>query len=219
MVAQPASGRRRSQGGRIGRPPGRTRDETIERLVSAAQEHFGSRGFAGARLVEIAADAGVTHSSIYQYFLSKEDLYRSAFDAAQRSLLPRYLASVENETTLRGQLGAIFHASAAVHNEDPNITPFLASVPVEVRRHPELLGALQELGGPLVAALHELFEAARQRGEIPPDTPDNGLLLAFIGSAMGIGLLSHGLGMDSMDQAVDIVLRAFDGELFSDGDA
>ena len=63
---------RRTSAARVGRPPGSNREETIARLVTAAQQHFGERGFSGARMVDIASDAGVTHSSIYQYFSSKD---------------------------------------------------------------------------------------------------------------------------------------------------
>ncbi|MGV9669212.1 TetR/AcrR family transcriptional regulator [Gordonia sp. NPDC003504] len=182
--------------------------------MTAAQQHFGDRGFFGARLVEIAADAGVTHSSIYQYFSSKEDLYREAFRSAQAQLLPEYLAAVQPESTLRGQIGAILRASAALHSRHPTITPFLASMPLEVRRHPDLLGVLDDVGAPLMGALHEMFDSARQRGEIADDVGDLDLLVTFVGAAMGIGLLSYGLLQDSMSAPVDIMVRVLCGDFF-----
>ncbi|WP_068270852.1 TetR/AcrR family transcriptional regulator [Aldersonia kunmingensis] len=184
--------------------------------MTAAQQHFGDRGYFGARLVDIAADAGVTHSSIYQYFSSKEDLYQAAFEAAQAELLPEYLAAVQSETSLRGQIGAILRASADVHRRNPLITPFLASMPLEVRRHPDLLGGLQDVGEPLMAALHEMFESARASGEIPSNVADLDLMIAFIGSAMGIGLLSYGLRTESMDAAAGVIARVMFGDFFRD---
>jgi hypothetical protein len=71
-------------------------------------------------------------------------------------------------------------------------------------------------GTELLTALIEMFSKARQRGQIPAEANDMGLIMAFIGSAMGIGLLSHGLPDSNMGAAVDILLAAFDGELFTD---
>lgn len=90
---------------RVGRPPGRNGEETICRLVEAAVVNFGDRGYAGARMTEIAAAAGITHSSIYQYFTSKKELYRAAFEAAHAELLPEYVAAIQKQTPSRGRSG------------------------------------------------------------------------------------------------------------------
>lgn len=205
---------RRTSAARVGRPPGSNREETIARLVTAAQQHFGERGFSGARMVDIASDAGVTHSSIYQYFSSKDDLYRASFEAAQAELLPDYQAAVATESTMRGRIGAIMRASAEIHKRHPSITPFLASVPVELRRHPELVEGLRDLGEPILHAMNWIFDDARENGEISGNLSNDDLLVAFIGSAMGIGLLSYGLQRDSMDAAVDIIELMMTAQLF-----
>jgi hypothetical protein len=101
-----------------------------------------------------------------------------------------------------------------VHRRNPLITPFLASMPLEVRRHPDLLGGLQDVGEPLMAALHGMFESARDNGEIPSDVADLDLMIAFIGSAMGIGLLSYGLRSESMDAAAGIIQNVLFGNFF-----
>lgn len=47
----------------------RTRDE----LVAAARRVFERDGYSGARVADIAAEAGVAHGSFYTYFSSKQD--------------------------------------------------------------------------------------------------------------------------------------------------
>ncbi|HEX6446710.1 MAG TPA: TetR family transcriptional regulator [Streptosporangiales bacterium] len=54
------------------RDPERTRT----RILAAATEEFGAKGFAGARVAEIAARAGVNQQLIAYYFGGKEGLYR-----------------------------------------------------------------------------------------------------------------------------------------------
>lgn len=200
---------------RVGRPPGRNGEETICRLVEAAVVNFGDRGYAGARMTEIAAAAGITHSSIYQYFTSKKELYRAAFEAAHAELLPEYVAAIQKADTLKGQIGAIFKASTLVHERHPAITPFLASIPVELRRHPELLASLQAESSPMMTAVQEIFDGGRRRGEIPSGARDEDMVVAFVGAAMGLGLLSHGMPNGRMGAAVEILLEAFDGRFFT----
>jgi TetR/AcrR family transcriptional regulator, fatty acid metabolism regulator protein len=46
-------------------------------ILRAASEVFGSKGYGGATISEIARKAGIAEASIYQYFRSKEDLLLS----------------------------------------------------------------------------------------------------------------------------------------------
>ncbi|OBA59660.1 hypothetical protein A5777_05225 [Gordonia sp. 852002-10350_SCH5691597] len=137
--------------------------------------------------------------------------------SAQAELLPEYLAAIAGETTLCGQIGALLRASASIHRRRPAITPFLASMSLELRRHPDLLAVLEDVGTPLVITLHEMFDAARRSGEIPSDAEDLDLMIAFSGAAMGIGLLSFGLGHASMDSAVGTLERTMTGTFFGPG--
>ena len=88
---------------------------------------------------------------------------------------------------------------------------------LELRRHPDLLAVLEDVGTPLVITLHEMFDAARRSGEIPSDAEDLDLMIAFSGAAMGIGLLSFGLGHASMDSAVGTLERTMTGPFFGPG--
>ncbi len=58
------------------RSEARTRksEETRERLLDAAAKVFRDRGYAGARLADIAEAAGMHPPGVYYYFGSKEDL-------------------------------------------------------------------------------------------------------------------------------------------------
>lgn len=59
-------------------PNARQRDpeRTKARILDAATEEFSAKGFAGARVSEIAARAGVNQQLIAYYFDGKEGLYR-----------------------------------------------------------------------------------------------------------------------------------------------
>src|SRR2546430_17353502 len=55
----------------------RRKDARPEEIVAAALDVFVERGFARARLEEVARRAGVTKGTIYLYFKSKEALFKA----------------------------------------------------------------------------------------------------------------------------------------------
>ncbi|MBV9062671.1 MAG: TetR/AcrR family transcriptional regulator [Alphaproteobacteria bacterium] len=55
----------------------RRKDARPQEILDAALEVFAEKGFAAARMDEIAKRAGVTKGTIYLYFASKEELFKA----------------------------------------------------------------------------------------------------------------------------------------------
>jgi AcrR family transcriptional regulator len=66
-----AAARRSAHGERVTAKGARTREE----LVAAARRVFERDGYSGARVADIAVEAGVAHGSFYTYFSSKQDVF------------------------------------------------------------------------------------------------------------------------------------------------
>ena len=60
-------------------------EQTVERILDAAEPLFAERGYEGASLREIARQAGIQQPGLYNHFRSKEALYAAVLD---RALLP-----------------------------------------------------------------------------------------------------------------------------------
>ena len=60
-----------------GKPGGRPRGDTRERIQSVALELFAEQGYEKTSLREIAERLGVTKAALYYHFKSKEDIVRS----------------------------------------------------------------------------------------------------------------------------------------------
>ena len=98
----PSPSRRRPCGGgrteRRPEPPGRGRrpgnPDTREAVLAAARAAFAERGFDGATIRGIAADAGVDPALVHHYFGSKDKLFLAAVEAPAdpAELLPEVLA-------------------------------------------------------------------------------------------------------------------------------
>jgi AcrR family transcriptional regulator len=63
-----------------------------ERIVGVAMRHFAELGYEGARIDEIAQEAGVAKGAVFGYFTSKAGLFLAAYRAAARSF-SSYLAA------------------------------------------------------------------------------------------------------------------------------
>ncbi|GAB2662234.1 TetR/AcrR family transcriptional regulator [Prescottella soli] len=70
------------------------RDVVRARILEAAAEEFAERGFAAARLAEIARRAGFTKGAVYSNFESKQDLFAELFAQRSLDLAGRVLAEV-----------------------------------------------------------------------------------------------------------------------------
>ncbi len=65
----------------VGRRPGGTTVETKEQLLAAAGRVIATRGYEGARVSEIAAEAGLSTGAIYAHYDSKADLLCAAISS------------------------------------------------------------------------------------------------------------------------------------------
>lgn len=60
----------------------RRKEARPQEIVAAAMDVFAERGFAAARLEEVAARAGVSKGTLYLYFPSKDELFKAVIRAA-----------------------------------------------------------------------------------------------------------------------------------------
>lgn len=69
---------------------------TAQKILKAAEEEFFEKGFGGARMLSIAARAGVSHSMLHYYFRSKEELFKQVFDSKAK-LISAILEGIYSE--------------------------------------------------------------------------------------------------------------------------
>jgi AcrR family transcriptional regulator len=117
---------------------------TRERILDAALDRFGSRGFEATSLDEIANDVGVAKQTVLYWFPSKDDLLAAVIERSADDL------AVAAEAALRQAGGGFDRIEAVV----------LAMFRPAVRR-PALLGLLRELNRLGPDAADRLVDRAR----------------------------------------------------------
>ena len=141
-------------------------------IVQAALAVFAEKGFAAARLEEIARRAGVSKGAIYLYFETKEDIFRAVVGQAIAPNVGAFKAMAAAHPgpladLLRGVTGHI----ATVVSHTP-LGGVLKMVVGEARNFPELARVWHdELVSQALGAMAEAIAAAQARGEVKPGDP------------------------------------------------
>jgi len=178
---------------RVGRPRGSNKEAKLAQILQAARRQFAEKGYSQTTFKDVGREVGMTHAALYSYFSSKLELYAATLTDAQSVLLPEYLHALEACSTLRERFQRILMASAKASDRDPTVTGFLAAVPIETRRHPELLIELSKQNNGIYQALVSMFEDAKRQGELNPSLSTENLIVAFFGGALGVSLFHYGL--------------------------
>lgn len=125
-----------------------TRDgDTEHRILDAAHAVFIRRGTAGARMQEIAKEAGVNQALLHYYFRSKEQLARSAFERAATQLLPAVIDVMGSDDELERKVARVIALELEHLSRAPYVPGYIIS---EVTYHPERANQL------IVAMTHGL---------------------------------------------------------------
>jgi AcrR family transcriptional regulator len=141
-------------------------------IVAAALAVFAEKGFAGAKLDEIAARAGVSKGAIYLYFATKEDVFRAVVDLAVAPNLGALRAMVAGHPGPFSDLARGFARMLGGVAQNTALGGVVKMVIGEARNFPQLARVWHdELVAHLVAALTAAIAAAQERGEVRAGDP------------------------------------------------
>src|SRR6516164_4951466 len=89
-----------AHGGRHAAPRPVADGQTEQRILDAAHHVFVRRGTAGARMQDIATEAGVNQALLHYYFRSKARLSEAVFRRAARQLFPGVVEVMSSDAGL-----------------------------------------------------------------------------------------------------------------------
>ncbi len=155
------------------RPKWRRRKEERPRdIIAAALGVFGEKGFAGARMDEIARRAGLSKGALYLYFETKEDIFR----AVVREVVVPNVEGLE-----KAVVAADLPFATMVRTLLPRFAAMVAQTPVgavakmvigESRNFPELARVWHdEVIFKAIGLIAGIIERAQARGEVRAGDP------------------------------------------------
>lgn len=175
--------------------------KTLRKIIEAAAQEFGERGYHDGAITGITARAGVALGSFYTYFDSKEAVFRALVRDMSHATRAHVAEAVKN-------------APDRLSAERTGLAAFIAFV----RKHPELYRIIEEaqfvaadayrdhyLG--FVEGYRRNLSAARNRGEIS-DGPDELRAWILIGMSVFLGMRYGVWEQDlSPDEVADETIR------------
>lgn len=150
--------------------------DTEERIIQAAQSVFARKGKDGARMQEIADEAGINKAMLHYYFRSKQKLYEAVFKYVFRQFARQHAAAIQESDTLAGTLKRFINGFIDSIKEKPDIVRLMVN---------ENLSGGSTLGNLIVEKDHATappsllkvkIEEAISKGEIKPVDPEHTLL-------------------------------------------
>lgn len=146
---------------------------TEERILATAREVFLVRGKNGARMDEIAREAGVNKALLHYYYRSKDNIFRAVFKLAAGEMLKAIAGRINFELPLRELLDDFVHHHIGLIKKNRMVMQFFFSE-VWMNRDevlPLFREVLQRENIPVYNRFFERINQAIYSGEIRPVDP------------------------------------------------
>ena len=150
---------------------------TEEHILDAAKKVFLQKGFDGARMQEIADEAGINKALLHYYFRSKEKMFQSVFTEAFQDFLPRVGEAIESDMPLFEKIRIFVDSYITMLSNNPHLPIFILA---EINRNPEvILGSFREAGVRPESIVKSIIEEINL-GRVRPVNPKH-LIVNMIG--------------------------------------
>jgi AcrR family transcriptional regulator len=157
-------------------------------IVHAAMAVFAERGFAAAKLEEIAKRAGVSKGALYLYFETKEDIFRAVVDQAIAPNMQAIRAMIAAHPGPLSDLLRLVAERIGILMETLPVGGVVKMVIAEAGNFPELARVWHDdLVAVALGALTDAIAAAQARGEVRKGDPRTFALEVI--SPMLVGLI------------------------------
>lgn len=156
-----------------------TGQEDKRRLIlDAAVRVFASKGYHGARVGDIAEEAGVAHGLLYHYFRSKEELLETISRETWRDVGDAVRSVEETDESARERLAGIAKILLRAWRRDPNLVRVLVR---EVTRSSHLQTRIEEIEAAF-AGLERIIARGQREGEFRADVDPRMVSYVFYGA-------------------------------------
>ncbi|WP_372754152.1 TetR family transcriptional regulator [Labilibaculum sp.] len=193
--------------------------ETQENILVAARTVFARKGFAGARMQEIADSAGINKALLHYYYKSKEKLFEQVFEEAFVKIMRPLASFFSDDLELFQKIRNICHVYQKVLLEYPFLPNFILN---EVTSDPSrILNIMSkedvlEAKNKTVKQINEAVQSGKIRAIDPQELILNIVSLSvfpFVARPIAEELLFKDVDMDELlnsraDRVADFVIQS-----------
>jgi AcrR family transcriptional regulator len=144
----------------------RRKDARPSEILDAALDVFAERGFAAAKLDEVAARAGVSKGTLYLYFTSKEELFKAVVRKNIVSMLAEGRAMIASWPGNTADLLREFMIEWWRRKGETKVSAIPKVIMAEARNFPDIAAFyVEEVISPAHEMIASIFERGVARGE------------------------------------------------------
>jgi len=149
---------------------------TEQNILTTARKHFIQRGFAAARMQEIADDAGINKALLHYYFRSKEKLYQEIVADTFGKIIPKLAEVIAKPGTFWERTERIVDTYINTLIVHPEMPSFIMS---ELSQEREGFILEFKKQAPYFSSIHSYLEEMMREGEKITITQGSGDLLGL----------------------------------------
>jgi AcrR family transcriptional regulator len=139
------------------------KDNTEEKILEAAKNVFVNKGMEGARMQEIADEAGINKALLHYYFRSKERLFEAIFSEIIKFAFPEITRIIASDEPMMSKIEHVIDAYIKLLMKHPFIPGFIMK---EISRDPSSLFKMIGKFGFKPQVVADEIQKAMDNGEI-----------------------------------------------------
>lgn len=136
-------------------------------ILEAAKRVFIRKGLDGARMQEIADEAGINKSLVHYYYRNKATLFEAVFSEAFQAFIPRISEAMSSDIPFEEKIGIFTGTYMNMLMENPHIPAFILH---EIHRNPgNILSLMQSQGVNPELMFRQVRKAVKDKTILPVD--------------------------------------------------
>jgi TetR/AcrR family transcriptional regulator len=177
---------------------------TEEKILESAKKVFYQKGLKGARMQEIADDAGVNKAMLHYYFRSKDKLFDKVFEQSVKKVTPILMNVFVEESELEAKIKHLVEVLIDLFLKEPYLSNFIVN---ELSQNPDKLykNVMDSEGGligQVIPVINQQLQAAIEKGIVNGNIKPAELILNIMSLCllpiMAQGVLQQTLGIDDI---------------------
>lgn len=139
------------------------KDNTEEKIIEAAKTVFTQKGMDGARMQEIADEAGINKALLHYYFRSKQKLFEAIFTGLFKQIFPNIVKLITSSAPIEQKLKTFIESYIDILIRNPRLPAFIIK---EMNRDTHFFGEIFKNIGLNPEDLFNMIEKEMEKGTI-----------------------------------------------------
>ncbi len=147
--------------------------DTEQLILIAAKNIFFKKGYDGARMQEIADEAGMNKALLHYYFRSKDKLFEAIFNDAFQQFIPRMVENMSSNVSFERKIEIFVENYVSMLIKVPQLPNFILT---EINRNPEKIFEMFSKMGLKPALILQEIQKDIDEGKMRPINPKHLLI-------------------------------------------